>query len=67
MTRLERELLEECRTVANGTGASLVDVLVDCHRFWITAGRALQPRGWVARANAAKRLLARHNQQQQAV
>jgi hypothetical protein len=67
MPRLERELLEECRTIAAHSGAALVDVLRDCHRFWITAGRALQPRGWVARANAAKRLLARHSEQQQAV
>jgi len=61
MTALEKELLEECQTIANDTGATLVDVLVDCHRYWVTAGRSLNPAGWVARANAAKRLLARHD------
>jgi len=60
MTRIERELLEECRTIAAADGLRLADVLRDCHRFWAGgAGRALKPRGWTARAAAASRLLSR--------
>jgi hypothetical protein len=60
MTRIERELLEECRTIAAADGLRLADVLRDCHRFWTGgAGRALKPRGWTARAAAASRLLSR--------
>jgi hypothetical protein len=59
MTRIERELLEECRTIAAADGLQLVDVLRDCHRFWVGAGRAIKPRGWTARAAAASRLLSR--------
>jgi hypothetical protein len=38
----------------------LADVLRDCHRFWIGAGRSIKPRGWASRAAAAARLVARN-------
>jgi hypothetical protein len=59
MTKLERELLNECQTIAAADGLRLADVLRDCHRFWCGAGRSIKPRGWVARAAAAARLVAR--------
>jgi hypothetical protein len=59
MTRLERELMHECRTIAAADGLQLVDVLRDCHRFWIGPGRSIKPRGWTSRAAAASRLLSR--------
>lgn len=59
MTKLERELLAECQTIAAAHKIDLRDVLQDCHRFWATAGKAINPRGWVARAAAAGRLISR--------
>jgi len=59
MTKIERELLTECETIAAADGARLVDILRDCHRFWIGPGRSIKPRGWPARAAAASRLLSR--------
>ncbi len=59
MTKLERELLKECQTIAAADGLRLADVLRDCHRFWCGAGRSIKPRGWAARAAAAARLVAR--------
>jgi hypothetical protein len=60
MTKLERELLKECQTIAAADGMRLADVLRDCHRFWIGAGRSIKPRGWASRAAAAARLVARN-------
>lgn len=59
MTKLERELLAECRTIAAADGMRLADVIRDCHRFWYGAGRLMKPRGWAARAAAAARLVSR--------
>ena len=59
MTRLERELLTECQTIAAADGLLLSDVLRDCHKFWCGPGRAIKPRGWSARAAAASRLVSR--------
>lgn len=59
MTKLERELLTECQTIAVAQQIDLRDVLQDCRRFWLTAGKAINPRGWVARAAAAGRLISR--------
>jgi len=59
MTKLERELLAECRTIAAADGLRLSDVIRDCHRFWCGAGRSINPRGWAARAAAAARLVSR--------
>jgi hypothetical protein len=59
MTRLERELLRECQTIASHDGLLLADVLRDCHRFWTGPGRSIKPRGWAARAAAAARLVAK--------
>jgi hypothetical protein len=52
-------MMDECRTIAAADGLQLVDVLRDCHRFWIGSGRAIKPRGWTSRAAAASRLLSR--------
>lgn len=60
MTKLERELLKECETIAAADGMRLADVLRDCHRFWLGAGRSIKPRGWASRAAAAARLVARN-------
>ena len=60
MTKLERELLKECETIASHDNMRLADVLRDCHRFWCGAGRSFKPRGWAARAAAAARLVARN-------
>ena len=59
MTKIERELLTECETIAAADGARLVDILRDCHSFWCGPGRSIKPRGWTARAAAASRLLSR--------
>ena len=59
MTKLERELLNECRTIAAANRQQLADVIRDCHRFWCGAGRSINPRGWAARAAAAARLVSR--------
>ena len=59
MTRVERELLAECRMIAAAESMELADVIRDAHTFWIGPGRLINPRGWVARAAAAKRLVAR--------
>jgi hypothetical protein len=59
MTKLERELLKECETIASHDNLRLADVIRDCHRFWCGAGRSIKPRGWAARAAAAARLVAR--------
>ena len=60
MTKLERELLKECQTIAAADGLRLADVLRDCHRFWCGPGRSMKPRGWATRAAAAARLVARN-------
>ena len=59
MTKTERELLNECRTIAAAESMPLADVIRDAHRFWIGPGRSINPRGWAARAAAAARLVAR--------
>ena len=59
MTRVERELLAECRMIAAAESMELADVILDAQKFWIGPGRLINPRGWVARAAAAKRLVAR--------
>ena len=61
MTKLERELLSECQTIASRDGLLLSDVLGDCHKFWCGPGRSIMPRGWSARAAAAARLVAKMN------
>ena len=61
MTKLERELLSECQTIASRDGLLLSDVLGDCHKFWCGPGRSIKPRGWSARAAAAARLVAKMN------
>jgi hypothetical protein len=61
MTKLERELLAECQTIASRDGLLLPDVLRDCHKFWCGPGRSIKPRGWSARAAAAARLVAKMN------
>jgi hypothetical protein len=61
MTKLERELLSECQTIASRDGLLLSDVLGDCHKFWRGPGRSIKPRGWSARAAAAARLVAKMN------
>jgi len=61
MTRIERELLKECRTIAAAQSMPLVDVIRDAHRFWCGPGRCIHTRGWAARAAAAARLLAQHS------
>jgi hypothetical protein len=61
MTKLERELLRECQTIASRDGLLVADVLRDCHSFWCGPGRSIKPRGWAARAAAAARLVARMN------
>jgi hypothetical protein len=61
MTKLERELLSECQTIASRDGLLLSDVLRDCHKFWCGPGRSIKPRGWSARAAAAARLVAKMN------
>ena len=59
MTKIERELLAECRTIAAANGFRLADVIRDCHRFWIGSGRALVYMNPVAKAAAAAKLVAR--------
>ena len=59
MTKTERELLAECRTIAAANGWHLADVIRDCHRFWIGSGRALVYMNPVAKAAAAAKLVAR--------
>ena len=59
MTRVERELLAECRMIAAVESMELSDVIRDAHKFWIGPGRSINPRGWAARAAAAARLVAR--------
>lgn len=59
MTKVERELLAECRMIANVESMQLLDVIRDAHKFWAGPGRLINPRGWVARAAAAARLVAR--------
>jgi hypothetical protein len=61
MTKLERELLSECQTIASRDRLLLSDVLRDCHKFWCGPGRSIKPRGWSARAAAAARLVAKMN------
>jgi hypothetical protein len=61
MTKLERELLSECQTIAARDCLLLSDVLGDCHKFWCGPGRSIKPRGWSARAAAAARLVAKMN------
>jgi hypothetical protein len=61
MTKLERELLVECETIAIRDGLLVADVLRDCHKFWCGPGRSIKPRGWSARAAAAARLVAKMN------
>lgn len=61
MTKLERELLTECQTIASRDGLLLSDVLGGCHKFWCGPGRSIKPRGWSARAAAAARLVAKMN------
>jgi len=61
MTKIERELLVECETIAIRDGLLVADVLRDCHKFWCGPGRSIKPRGWSARAAAAARLVAKMN------
>lgn len=60
-TAAERELLAECVTIAAGPDGcgDVAAVLSDAVRFWMTSGRAIQPRAWRSRVAAAERLLAR--------
>lgn len=58
-TAVEVELLGECTIIAQSHDLRLGDVLADAVKFWSGPGRSIHPRRWKARAEAARRLVAR--------
>lgn len=60
-TAVEVELLGECTIIAQSHDLRLGDVLADAVKFWSGPGRSIHPRRWKARAEAARRLVARGN------
>ena len=58
-TAIERELLAECATRAKVTGDGIATIVAAAERYWETHGKALMPRGWKARATAARRMIDR--------
>lgn len=60
-TIVEVELLADCVIVANGSDLDLTAVLSDAVAWWSRCGRAIHPRQWRSRVEAARRLLARGN------
>jgi len=56
-TPLEREIIAECRRRAEESGHSIGLILMDAERYWLNAGRAVEPRRWKARAAACRRML----------
>ena len=58
-TPVERELLAECANRARETGDGIATILAAAERYWEMHGKALLPRGWKARATAARRMIDR--------
>jgi len=58
-TPVERELLAECASRARVAGEGVATILAAAETYWHTHGRSQNPRGWRARATAARRMIDR--------